>query len=331
MNVKPFKEEITQDLQKDEIKPFKKKSTEELDTSMDMLENSSQNFTKSVSLLGSLGTVFAGIFAFILIVVFADTIKSLELVLESSTISSYIYLIGFAVLFIVLIAFSIENFKELMAIRKVEEIKKRFAIQKQEPNEDILPLANILLKRYEGDEEMELIVNSIKDEIKSSSIYKNIYESLDKKLLQNIDKKAKKEIHRASIQGALSTAISPVPLIDMGLILYRSISLTKKIASIYGYRPGIVTTSLLLKQGIINVMFAGVAELASEFTNQATSSTFLAKASKQLGQGAINGILLARLGYGVMEACRPMESNDGKVNFFKMLLESMKQLVLNRK
>jgi len=52
-------------------------------------------------------------------------------------------------------------------------------------------------------------------------------------------KKAKQKIHNASVQVALSTAISPIPIVDMVLIVCRSTMLTRDIATIYGYRPGV--------------------------------------------------------------------------------------------
>lgn len=70
-------------------------------------------------------------------------------------------------------------------------------------------------------------------------------------------KKAKQKIHNASVQVALSTAISPIPIVDMVLIVCRSTMLTRDIATIYGYRLGVFTTILLLKQGAVNALFVG--------------------------------------------------------------------------
>lgn len=317
--MKPFKQEIKQN-EEVVVEPFKHEA---------LIMEEERVYEKSVSFLGSLGSVFVGFFVLIFLWILAKTVQNVENVLSSGSVSDYIYLGGFAFLLVVLGVFTYDNLSQLRKIKKVDKIKKDFKIQRENPDKSIIPLANFLVNSYEKSVDYEVIKN-LKDEIQSSGIYSNIYDSLDTKLLDCIDAKAKKAITKASLQGALSTAISPIPLIDMGLILYRSVALTKEIATLYGYRPGLMTTSILLKQGIINVMFAGVVELATEFTNQATSSSFISKASKQLGQGAVNGILLARLGFGILEACRPIESHEGKTNFFKMLLSSLKEALMLR-
>lgn len=318
--MKPFKKEIEQNSKEVFVEPFKQEVLDEI---------KEETYKKSVSFLGSLGSVFVGFFTLIFVWILARTIQSVENVLSSGTLSGYIYLAGFTFLLVVLGIFTYNNIVEINKIKRVDKIKRDFQAQKDYPDKSIIILANFLINHYEKSVDKE-IIQSIKDEIDSSGIYKNIYESLDQKLLAPIDTKAKKVITKASLQGALCTAISPVPLIDMALILYRSVALTKEVASLYGYKPSFITTSILLKQGIINVMFAGVIELATEFTNQATSSSFLAKTSKQLSQGAVNGILLARLGFGVLQACRPIESNEGKTSFFRMLLSSLKEVLIKQ-
>lgn len=324
--MQPYKKELNEEIKSNEVKPFKQESFESLDINATLEENT-QTYTKTIGFFGSLSSVFMGIFIFFVLAIVSKSLMSVQEILYSKNIVDYIYLFGLCFLLIVLVWFVYENLREFRDLKKVTSLKKEFQIQKQKPNSSIIPLAHFLINKYEKNpnEDLQKKLKALKEELNSSIIYENIYKNLDKNILTCIDQQAKKAIHKASIQGALSTAISPIPLIDMALIIARSIALSKQIAYMYGFKPGITTTTMLLKQGIINVMFAGIAELATEFTNQVASSSFLAKASKSLGQGAVNGILLARLGYGIMEACRPIESNEEKTSFFKMLINSMKE------
>lgn len=332
MSVKPYKNEVHEETQ-EAIKPFKEESHQELNTSLDLeyFEQEDTKMQKNVGFFGSLGSVFLGIFAFVLLAVFASTISSIQEVMSSKSLADYIYLGGILTLFVALLLFAFKNLKGFLALQKVNEIKEEFKEQKEKPDADIIPLAHFIINKYENSEHEELknAVTSLKKELNSSLIYENIYTNIDTTILASIDKVAKKTIHKASIQGALATAISPVPIIDMALILWRSAALSKEIATLYGFKPSFTTTLILLKRGLINIMFAGISELANEFANQATSSSFLSKASRSLGQGAINGILIARLGYGVLEACRPIQSNQGKTSFFKMLFNSIKEALKN--
>ncbi len=117
-------------------------------------------------------------------------------------------------------------------------------------------------------------------------------------------------------------------LLDAGIIIWRSFLLTKDVAKLYGFKPGWLSTIVLLKQGAFNIFFAGAAELASEYANEAAGSSITSKISTSAGQGITNGILLARLGYGVMEACRPLPIRTKRDSFINAIYKSIKSLVI---
>jgi len=239
-------------------------------------------------------------------------------------ISSYIYLSGLLLLLVVLFLNIFSNIKHLRFIKNAKNVKEKFILQKQNPTAEIIPLANIILDQYSKSTDKKIIqsIEHIREELNRSQIYKEIYKDLDSELLAIIDTKAKAIIHKASMQAALSTAISPFPLFGMLLILWRSVLYYPKKTSIYGFRPGGLSTIILLKQAVLNIAFAGVTELASELTNEIAGSTLLAKVSQSVEQGVANGVLLARLGYGIMEACRPIKSTDKRGSFIKEIMLS---------
>ncbi len=341
MSTKPFKvivdeAEEKNEVKEDFVKPFKVESQEALDTSdtgdtnieiesaLDDVKRES-SLRQSINYFSSINGIIATIFIFIFIAVIADAVNTIADIFSTGEISSYIYLSGLILLIIVFLMNISTNFKQIRFIKSAKLVKDKFKLQKIAPTKEIIPLANTLLDHYEAtsDKQMQKSIEIIRDELNTSQIYQEIYNDLDNSLLPVIDKKAKQLVHNASIQAALSTAVSPVPMLDMILIVWRSTLLTREIASIYGFRPGGLTTMILLKQGVINVAFAGVAELATDFTNEMASSTVLAKVSQSAGQGIANGILLARFGYGVMEACRPIESSEKRENFIKSIIGSI--------
>ena len=95
-------------------------------------------------------------------------------------------------------------------------------------------------------------------------------------------------------------------LLDGAIIIWRAVLLTKDIAKLYGFKPSWLGTIILLKHGAFNVFFATTTELATEYINDIAHSSLLSKISLSATEGLTNGILLARLGYGVMQACRPL-------------------------
>jgi len=89
------------------------------------------------------------------------------------------------------------------------------------------------------------------------------------------------------------------------------------------FRPGGLTAIILLKQGVINVIFAGASEFVLDLTNDIVGATVMNTISKATGQGMANGILLARLGYGVLDACRPIKSSGNKESLIKLIMTSL--------
>ncbi len=344
MSIKPLKKVISdEEISTTEsaiVKPFKVNSQQDVDTSEvvkqieDVIDNEN---IKSVVIGTNFFTTFSGIivalFVFVLIAVIADTVDALNNILTNGSISSYIYLSALIFLLVVLVLNILSNMKQLKFIKNVRNIREKFTLEKENPSAGIVPLANTVLNRYSKSLDAEIIqsIEQIREELNTSQIYKEIYKDLDSKLLAILDSKAKAVIRKASMQAALSTAISPFPLFDMLLILWRSVSLTKEIATIYGFTPGGLSTIILLKQAVLNVAFAGVTELASELTNDVAGSTLLAKFSHSAGQGIANGILLARLGYGIMEACRPIETSEERGSFLKTIVLSIFQVFKSKK
>jgi len=70
----------------------------------------------------------------------------------------------------------------------------------------------------------------------------------------------------------------------------------------------------------------GHTELVADILSDVSGSSFISKISYSAGQGVANGVLLARLGYGVMEACRSISSKDKRKSFIKTIFTSIVEL-----
>lgn len=336
MSIKPFKKVISQEQEEIApetkiVKPFKIDSDKKIDTSNEVeliqetIDENTTFINKSTNFFSTLNGVLVALVIFVFIAVVADTIDTFNTILIDTSIANYIYLTGLVFLFSILVLNIFSNIKQLRFIKNVKNIKESFKLQKQKPSKEIIPLANLILNQYSKSTDIKIqeSIEQIREELNSSQIYKEIYDDLDLKLLKIMDNKAKSLIKKASLQAALSTAISPFALFDMLLVIWRSVYLTKEIATIYGYRPGFLSTAILLRQALVNVAFAGVSELASEFTNEIAGTTILSKFSQSAAQGTANGILLARLGYGIMQACRPIQISEKRGSFIKTVILSI--------
>jgi putative membrane protein len=118
--------------------------------------------------------------------------------------------------------------------------------------------------------------------------------------------------------GAL-TALSPLGILDGLIVLWRTLSMLRAIARLYGVRPGAAASIRLLRRTLTHVLAAGVGELLSDAAVEAAGASLLSVLSARAGQGAVHGLLAARLGLAALQVCRPLPFVEGE-------LPSMKQL-----
>ncbi len=335
MTTKPFKVILDDNSKENTITPPIAPRTFEPDPELDKIvasideavdiRNENSGYYKIIKLLGSLSGIFLSFILFVFIFLFAHTIDNFSNLFQSARFSDYLYLSGLLILLAALSMNIISNFKQLRQLKDVSRLKQRFNQQQTNPTDDTLILSNELFLHLTKNKanDFSAHIDEVKQKINSTQNYYEIYGILDNTLLTPLDEKAKSLIHKASLQAAFSTAISPIPIIDMFLIIWRSLKLATDISRLYGYRTGGLTSILLLKQGVINVIFAGIAELTVQLTNEITSASVVHKISHSAGQGIANGILLTRLGYGILEACRPLKLSGKRENIAKSIVESL--------
>jgi len=335
MSIKPFSKVVDAEIPQDEqkIQPFvdEAKGGRELDAqSIEMVVDAQDGFVlRTIKFLGSLKGFLSVAIFFTFVVITLDAVKTLEELYLSNSVLDGIYLFALVFLAFTMILGSYRYYAQIKNIKSVTKTKEFYTKQKDAPTKEIVKVTLKLLSNYaqREDENLKVQAKLLRTNISSSQDYAQIYKDLDEKVLSVVDAQVKSRIKTASTQAAISTAISPLALLDSAIIIWRSFLLTKEIATLYGYRTGFFSSAMLLKQGAFNVFFAGVAELGSEYINTATESGVVSKISFSAGQGVANGILLARLGFGVMNACRPLPSKVKRESFMRGIYETIKRAI----
>ena len=339
MSIKPFSEVVNDtSLTEEKIRPFvdSAKGGVEVEISTfdeQELREQEKVVIKAVGFLGSIQGLFSAFILFITVVLIVDALQTMQGLYESSSVLDTVYLLALILLLSTLVLVTYKNYREIMMLKSATRHQQAFSEQKETPTKKIVPMTLELLKRYETKENVRLKQQSdiLRERISSSHDYKAIYKELDEEVLELIDVKVQGRIKTASAQAALSTAISPLALLDAGIVIWRSVRLTKEIAVLYGFKPGWIATVVLMKKGAFSVFFAGATELAVEYVNAASESTVVSKISISAGQGISNGVLLARLGYGVMSACRPLPMRVKRKSFVVSIISSIKDTITDTK
>jgi putative membrane protein len=138
-------------------------------------------------------------------------------------------------------------------------------------------------------------------------------------VLSPIDRAAYQVVKTSGRDIAVLTALTPIGAIDSLIVMVRTVNMMRGIAKLYGVRPGFTATLKLAKRGIRNIVIAGVGELVSHAAVETAGASLLRVLSARAGQGAVNGLLAARIGLSIMELCRPLPFTEDELPSLKTL------------
>jgi putative membrane protein len=199
------------------------------------------------------------------------------------------------------------------------------------PTKDVYIYAKEIIDRYKTSQFTDIANEAIELEDELENMLPNeVIDRLNEKLLSKLDLLAQKEIKKYATQTAISTAISPVAIIDAFLILSRAHVMVHKIASIYGYRPNLLGEILLFKKVFALLAFASVTDILANHSHDLLGTSLLSKLSAHSAQGVANGVLIARIGIGVIKACRPLKSKKRLDGFLESIITSISSSLFKR-
>lgn len=132
----------------------------------------------------------------------------------------------------------------------------------------------------------------------------------DRAFFATRDAEAKAAIASASERVSVVTAISPRAIVDILFVLAQSVMLTRKIASIYGGRPGAAGFLRIGRRILGHLALTGGLALTDSVLSQLVGQGMAARLSAKLGEGVLNGLLTARVGLAAIAACRPLPFVD---------------------
>lgn len=125
-------------------------------------------------------------------------------------------------------------------------------------------------------------------------------------ILSPLDLAARRAIASAARQVSLVTAVSPRAIIDVAFTLFAATRLIRRIAAIYGGRPGSLGFFRLFRAVMTNLLVTGGIAAGDSLLQQAMGHGLAAKLSAKAGEGVLNGLLAARIGIAAIDVCRPL-------------------------
>ncbi|KAF2991766.1 TIGR01620 family protein [Methylocystis sp. MJC1] len=162
-----------------------------------------------------------------------------------------------------------------------------------------------LCKLYDSRTELARPRALVADYVKQIIDGKDLIDLAERNLVAPLDERARREIAAAAKRVSVVTAISPRAILDVIFVAGQAIMLMRRIAEIYGGRPGLLGFFKLARSVGAHLAITGTVAVGDTLLQQVLGYGVAARLSAKLGEGVLNGLLTARVGLSAMAVCRP--------------------------
>ncbi len=128
----------------------------------------------------------------------------------------------------------------------------------------------------------------------------------ERELMAPLDEEARRLVSAAAKRVSIVTAVSPRAAVDMFFVLVTALGLVRRLALLYGGRPGTLGLLRLMRHAVSHLALTGSMAASDSLIQQVVGHGVAAKVSTRLGEGMLNGMLTARLGLAAIDVTRPL-------------------------
>lgn len=142
----------------------------------------------------------------------------------------------------------------------------------------------------------------------------------ERTLVAPLDPLARTIVASSAKRVSVVTAVSPGALIDMMFVGAENLRMLRRLATLYGARPGTLSLLKLARMVLTHIVLTGGIALGDDVIQQVIGHGFTAKLSARLGEGLFNGALTARIGIAAIDVCRPLPYLESQRPRFRELV-----------
>jgi putative membrane protein len=128
----------------------------------------------------------------------------------------------------------------------------------------------------------------------------------ERELLLPLDRLARTAIGTSGRRVSMVTSLSPAAVIPIVFVAYENFRMLRRLAEIYGGRPGLFAILRLLRLIASHIALTGGIAFTDDLLQQVIGHGLTARLSRRLGEGLINGGFTIRIGIAAVEVLRPL-------------------------
>jgi len=128
----------------------------------------------------------------------------------------------------------------------------------------------------------------------------------ERTLIAPLDPVARSIVAASARRVSVVTAVSPNAVVDMLFVGAQNLRMLRKLATLYGARPGMLSLIKLARMVVTHIVLTGGIALGDDVIQQVIGHGLTAKLSARLGEGLFNGALTTRIGIAAIDVCRPL-------------------------
>jgi len=142
----------------------------------------------------------------------------------------------------------------------------------------------------------------------------------ERTLVAPLDPYARTIVAASAKRVSVVTAVSPGALIDMMFVGAENLRMLRRLATLYGARPGTLSLLKLARMVVTHIVLTGGIALGDDVIQQMIGHGLTAKLSARLGEGLFNGALTTRIGIAAIDVCRPLPYIESQRPRFRELV-----------
>lgn len=212
-----------------------------------------------------------------------------------------------ALLVVGLVGLAIRELIGLLRLRQLGSIRELGAeASEADDRKKALDASRQLIALYESRPETARGRAALKGHLGEIIDGRDLVGLAERELLLPMDDAARRLVLDSAKRVSLVTAISPRALVDLFFVLAEIVRLIRRLAALYGGRPGMLGFIRLSRTVITHLTITGGLAAGDSLVQQLVGHGLAARISAKLGEGVVNGMLTARVGIAAIDVCRPL-------------------------